>query len=493
MRLDVSHITGTVLGTACSLLFLTSFIQGLLGIDVLHHQTMEAVAGQSIDLPCIVQNYTSLNIVQVEWSKMNNTKLAVYNLIHGGYVFHPNVTIWAQRAGTDEQSTLIGTNLRLQVVGKQDSGVYICDISTFPLGSISTSTQLKVKDVSQIKCNMNSSFEVHRGENVSIRCTVDTSSGAQYYNWTKDEKLLSVNEFLQLSWVTDAHAGVYRLTVDTGNNQLQAAFNITVLTATSNMERDLNTSSGPPRVTDSHTISPSTKSPHPAISGAWTTKMDPNVTADELTATTSDGNHNTSLNVSSSFLSDRVNMAVTDPSTMPLNPDHLHNSTDVAVTTTSIPSPSVSYDPSTVQLQSSSSDMSMPTTVGYGGPVERTGDETESKGTEKSSFTLTAESSTLKTTATKPEKPTASTTLTDEDSIGDMIEKDTGRSLWWIIVPILVLIVLAGILYRIRIIQKRMDMPPPFKPPPPPEKYTLVYTQRSPVNRKQPHCQWQEI
>ncbi|XP_031428188.1 T-cell surface protein tactile-like isoform X2 [Clupea harengus] len=47
----------------------------------------------------------------------------------------------------------------------------------------------------------------------------------------------------------------------------------------------------------------------------------------------------------------------------------------------------------------------------------------------------------------------------------------------FIILPFLSVLIIIGLLYRRYLIQKRMDLPPPFKPPPPPVKYTSVRTQ----------------
>ena len=52
----------------------------------------------------------------------------------------------------------------------------------------------------------------------------------------QNKTLVSENESLELRCVTDAHTGVYTLTVNTGNKSLHKEFIITVLTATTGLK-----------------------------------------------------------------------------------------------------------------------------------------------------------------------------------------------------------------------------------------------------------------
>lgn len=56
-------------------------------------------------------------------------------------------------------------------------------------------------------------------------------------------ELVSETESLELLWVTDAHAGVYTLTVDIGKESMHKEFTITVQTATTGLQ----TGEFPPR------------------------------------------------------------------------------------------------------------------------------------------------------------------------------------------------------------------------------------------------------
>ncbi|XP_036975435.1 nectin-3-like protein [Acanthopagrus latus] len=235
-------------GTASYLLLLTSIIQGSQDVEVFHYKKMEAVVGQDVVLPCTVNGRSDLKLVSIEWSKNINefTKLAVYSLSFGVYLFWPNISMQI------EDKTL-GSNLHLPEVSKWDSGVYICDIITFPLGTIRRETQLEIQDVDVglIICDANSTLEVHAGENVTIHCTALPNV---QYRWTKNKKLLSENASLDLSWVTDAHGGAYTLTVNAGNKSLHKTFSISVLPTTTSLHTVTTRSTW--AMTTQHTVDP---------------------------------------------------------------------------------------------------------------------------------------------------------------------------------------------------------------------------------------------
>ncbi|XP_069577249.1 T-cell surface protein tactile [Brachyistius frenatus] len=231
MSLGNSNMAGNVLGTAFSLLLLASIIQGLQNVDFDHYKTMEAAVGQNITLPCIVKNGTDFKIVSIEWSRKENerTKLALYSPGHGVHLFQLNVTI---KIEYNDAKKLMGSYLHLPEVTKWNSGIYTCDVTAFPDGTIRIETELTVKDDIQIMCDVKSPVEVHNGENVTIRCKAFSNP---QYRWTKNKTLVSDNGSLELWWVTDADAGVYTLTVSTGNKSLHQEFTIMVLTATTSL------------------------------------------------------------------------------------------------------------------------------------------------------------------------------------------------------------------------------------------------------------------
>ncbi|CAG00466.1 unnamed protein product [Tetraodon nigroviridis] len=110
--------------------------------EIFRYEEMEAVVGQNVTLPCSVESDRSIHIIMIEWSKKRNRnqKLALYSLYFGGERFSSNVTL------TVNNKTM-ASELHLHSVTKWDSGIYICSLSTFPLGSIRGETHLKVRDV----------------------------------------------------------------------------------------------------------------------------------------------------------------------------------------------------------------------------------------------------------------------------------------------------------------------------------------------------------
>lgn len=102
-------------------------------------EEMEVLAGQDVALPCKVEGGSSIHIFIIEWSKSRreNKKLALYSPLFGKELFVPNVTL-------EVDNRTVSTSLHLHGVTKWDSDIYICSLSTFPLGSIRRETALKV-------------------------------------------------------------------------------------------------------------------------------------------------------------------------------------------------------------------------------------------------------------------------------------------------------------------------------------------------------------
>lgn len=435
-------MTGNALGTAFSLLLLASSIQGLRDVELSHSKTMEAVVGQNITLPCIAKSrHADLKVVNIEWSKEKNenVKLVLHSVGHGTIHFWPNVRIQLIKNDADK---VVGSYLHLPEVNKWDSGTYICEVATFPWGSIKAETELTIKDDIKITCDVDDIVEVHSGENATIRCNAFPNA---QYRWTKNETLVSENESLELWWVTEAQAGVYTLTVNTGNRSLRKDFIITVLTATTISMPDLETVTpqGSTESADSSlTTSPNTGS---STHVNWTTSIstsNPNTSS----ATIPPAEHETSFT----------------------------NSTHTSVTS----SPATVSD--TRQILNS-------TTSSYGSTAFRPTQEMASDETRNGSTVHTLhpeifsirpqESSTSGNISEKSESPDATPTLSAGTTMPVTENKDPTRShllLVLIIVPMVVLIAVVGFLYRRAVIKRRMDLPPPFKPPPPPVKYTAA-------------------
>lgn len=107
--------------------------------EIFRVEQMEALAGRDVALPCIVEGSASIHVSMIEWSKSRseNKKLALYSSVFGRKLFVPNVNL-------EVDNTTMATRLHLHGVRERDSDVYICSLSTFPLGSIRRETELKV-------------------------------------------------------------------------------------------------------------------------------------------------------------------------------------------------------------------------------------------------------------------------------------------------------------------------------------------------------------
>ena len=122
-------------------------LTGLQDVQIDHYEMTDAVVGQNVTLSCIIKRHLELKIVNIEWSKKNNeaaefTKLALYSSAHGFHSFWPNVTM---ELGYNNSNQSMGSYLHLPAVKKWDSGIYICDVATFPLGSIKAGTEVKIR------------------------------------------------------------------------------------------------------------------------------------------------------------------------------------------------------------------------------------------------------------------------------------------------------------------------------------------------------------
>ncbi|XP_041657859.1 T-cell surface protein tactile [Cheilinus undulatus] len=444
MSLGSLDMAGSALGTASSLLLLASIIQGLQDVEVFHYEKMDALVGQNVILPCTIRN-PEIRTTIIEWKKMPDEKLVVHSPAYGSNYIWPNVTILTQTESLG--------SLKLSKVTKWDSGVYVCDLSTFPNGAIRRETTLVIKDV-ETMCDADGTIEISIGGNVSIQCAVLPNA---QYSWTKNTAVVSVSESLELWKVTEAHTGVYILTVNTGSISVQKEFIITLLTETTSPSTDLATLSPHSNGTEAHliqttsnTLTTSSTTELQAISTTlpWTTS--------NLTANNSHPNN------------------VTTPYTI---------DTHITVTSTSglydFTNSSYQELNQTHSLSTSTSEArNLSPTLNYSNisfsPTQETRNESNRGTTVDTGHT-----------GATPTQSTGNETVVTEDEETEGVRSHLLSVL--IIVLFLVLIIVAVFLYRRHIIKQRMDLPPPFKPPPPPVKYTAarrdIYTQPYPTSR----------
>ncbi|XP_029957661.1 T-cell surface protein tactile [Salarias fasciatus] len=419
MSFGNSNMDGSALGATFSLLLLASIIQGFQVGAGLHYDE-EAAVGQSITLRCSIKNYTNLKLSNIEWSKKNGIKLVVYSFDYGEYRFQHNLTHQIEYNDTYQK---VYSYLHLPEMRKQDSGTYICDISTYPLGTLRTEIKLTVEDEITVECNMENTIEVYTGENVTIDC--NTSFPNAQYRWAKNMNVLSDNESLKLRMVTDANAGIYTLTVKRGKKTLNKEFIITVLPASTSWRTDIST------VSSQHQDQTTTRN-------------------FETTATTNTTNNKSTSSVTTALeelSTTSTNPPYTTVTPSPVPRSHLPNTT------------TPSYDGTTQEMRRNQTELHTPHTQDT---LSTRPEESSSSGNVSSEKPEAAQ------TVSEGSKTTV-TQLKVTDS------KDTERGhllLLLIIIPVLVLIAVAGFLYRRQAIKSRMDLPPPFKPPPPPVKYT---------------------
>ncbi|KAG7516300.1 T-cell surface tactile-like [Solea senegalensis] len=391
------------------------------------YETTEAVVGQNVTLQCDIKTRPGLNIVSFEWRKKKNEtheeKLALFNLIYGVNKFRPNVSLEFQN---NSANMLMRSYLHLSEVKKWDSGVYICDIATFPAGSTRREIELKIKDVVEITCDANTSVSVHYGENVTIHCG---AAGNSRYRWTnKNKELVSENGSLELLSVSDAEAGIYTLTVSTGNESMHKQFTITVQPASTSVR------------TDSTTVSP-----HGHVTEAvW---PEPRV------------------NSSTTSLTSRLTTNVTQTRVNDVNPN---NDSVTAITETNFSDTSAAATHTGPNLFLSSTALSPGAGAGFTSRNREM--ESDEMRNESESHTRRPEES----LSARPQETSTSANITDgyKDS-GVTPTSNTSHKngasqrhlLVLIIVPVLLLIVMAGVLYRRHLMQQRMDLPLRSNPP----------------------------
>ncbi|KAF5898234.1 T-cell surface protein tactile-like, partial [Clarias magur] len=143
-------------------------------VSVQHETEVNATVGQNISLPCIMPEKHS-KIVQLQWhkeGKQGHQKLVIFNPTILTY-YHANVTL--KLVPETNTTDIRGSILHLQQVTEEDSGEYVCDIASFPDGSIKTSTKVQIT-VPVLKVSMKitpSNKPIIEGDTVSITCVSD--------------------------------------------------------------------------------------------------------------------------------------------------------------------------------------------------------------------------------------------------------------------------------------------------------------------------------
>lgn len=123
-------------------------LTGLEGLKVLHDKMRQAAVGQSIRLPCIFNGTVEISISQIEWRRQNpDTRLVVHHKQFGTHSNNETDQDVKCRAEMDDSGQLMGLYLYLGHVRVNDSGTYVCELTTYPFGSVSKQTHLIVKGI----------------------------------------------------------------------------------------------------------------------------------------------------------------------------------------------------------------------------------------------------------------------------------------------------------------------------------------------------------
>lgn len=113
-----------------------------------HNVSVTAVEGQNISLPCYVGEENEITVIQLEWIKQPKGNEKIDKKI---VVFHPSMETFYFQTGpllkkmtSSKTGKLQGSILTLYEVTMKDSGNYICEITSYPNGSIKRTTKLQV-------------------------------------------------------------------------------------------------------------------------------------------------------------------------------------------------------------------------------------------------------------------------------------------------------------------------------------------------------------
>ncbi|KAJ8402291.1 hypothetical protein AAFF_G00371560 [Aldrovandia affinis] len=148
-----SMASGGSASLSVTLLFFTTFTKGNFGIQLGRVDSINATVGQRVNLSCLMEKEQDSSIGQIMWRKFVK--------------------------GQEDQILL---DLKAQ-----DSGDYICELTTFPLGTMKTNIHLWVTDV-QLSARVTwPNGGVREGDNVTILC--NSTPPADFYSlWPSKNK-----------------------------------------------------------------------------------------------------------------------------------------------------------------------------------------------------------------------------------------------------------------------------------------------------------------
>ncbi|KAJ8275520.1 hypothetical protein COCON_G00072720 [Conger conger] len=467
--------------TAIAILLFSTFTQGHFG-NLDRSYSVNVTEGQPATLPCRMEDDHEYNLVQIEWKKVEDHQehmIAIYNPRHGpphhiwnnlatfpagtvkikahlqvtaaqvsARVTHrpvregDNVTIICTSAlpagsyflwpSKNKSSILENKDGRFTLpnVTREDSDLYTCQPGNSSLGlsGHSATVNVTVNYLREIECDTPRSIEVTAGQNVTITCAANSSQSSQY-TWRKDGVEVSRSSSLRLGPVSAEQAGVYVLTAavtDTGL-QRQAQFSVAVRSGFT----ELPSSIAPP------------------ISPTATNDNSPDVTV----------------------RSTAVSMATEGSATGSVSPPPAWSANSAAPKRNVSTGPAGPFNATLPPFDFNATDTENASSHGQPATTPEQPTVTPSLG---SSVTATVHLS------------NSSRNLTTNVGVTNTESADGSRYVVLIVLPVVLLLLVILLLYRRHMVQRKMDMPPPFKPPPTPVKYTSVRTQEASVTVQQP-------
>ncbi|XP_051540457.1 nectin-4-like isoform X1 [Myxocyprinus asiaticus] len=512
------------------LLILLCITRGTYCLVVHHNESVTAVEGQNISLPCIVGEEHDVNINQLEWikkQKESDQKIVVFNPQFSIYYFLQNFHL--QLMNSSKTGKFQGSILNLHKVKVNDSGNYICEITSFPNGSFRRTTQLQVTELPvSVKLSYPYGF-IKEGDEVKITCSASHSPLRYKLQRSKEKVFLlesSNGEFI-LQNVTRSNSDLYVCFPEWDSlAHNQQGFNTTMeLTVNFLDSIECNTSS-PLQVSAGEDVVISCKAnTSQSLQYIWMKGDTVVSSSDTLSLSSVTSDHSGIYQLTAAFLNNQLQAdidlsiqvltktseGITMQTThsvvrsfstaypfLSQTTKHLSNfisvetsswNRDTAVTTTESghlqTSTATSHATmSTLELSTRHKSPfignSSPPPVGIASTLHATTVNSTRTSYEVNLSTAPDPTTRSKvfTSAVLEKNITANSTM-----IGPSVTTPkASKSSAYIAVPIvLLLLVLIMLLYRRHLNQKRMDMPPPFKPPPPPVKYTSVRNQDVPM------------
>lgn len=123
-------------------------LSGTYGVLIHHNVSVTAVEGQNVSLPCYVGEENEITVIQLEWFKQqtgnekNDQKIVVFHPTMPEHYFQTSSHL--KTMTSSKTGKLQGSILTLYKVTMKDSGNYICEITSYPNGSIKRTTKLQV-------------------------------------------------------------------------------------------------------------------------------------------------------------------------------------------------------------------------------------------------------------------------------------------------------------------------------------------------------------